>query len=367
MKPKLKLTGRFLLALFIALNSCKKECHISPTPSTSVTNDQRLMPFGTLSIPRQYVCAATAGNKILFAGGATQTQPSMIASSRVDIYDTVTQSWSTAELSLPRAGLIATSLGSKIYFADGYINNSSRIDVYDASTNSWSTDELSIGRSLLAVGGTANKIVFAGGIEPFGNEINILDIATNTWSTTILSEPRVNISATSLASKIYFSGGSHYSGEISNNVDIYDASLNTWTAITMSKPRTLHTSIAVDNKIFWAGGSSSYDSQGDYISNNSVEIYDLNTGSSITHQLSHTPFYNAIINNKVIFFTAFDLSSYSLHIYDINTQTWSVRNFSFSAPAAINWHRSIIRLGNRFFLAEGFLETNSSRVWKLEF
>ena len=114
MKPILRLTVCFLLSVLIVLASCNKESPVSTIASPTLTNDQRLMPFGTLSIARQYVCAATVGSKILFAGGATQTQPSLIASSRVDIYDTLTQKWSTAELSMPRAGLIATSLGNKI-------------------------------------------------------------------------------------------------------------------------------------------------------------------------------------------------------------------------------------------------------------
>ena len=354
------------VTLFLSFTSCKRESPVSSV-APPMTNEQQLISLGTLSIPREYVCAATAGSKILFAGGATQTQPSLIASSRVDIYDTITRSWATAELSIPRVGLIATSLGTKIYFADGYINGSSRIDIYDASTNLWSTEELSAGRSLLAAGAASNKIVFAGGFEPFGDKINIFDVSANTWTSAMLSDARANISATSFGNKIYFSGGSRYSGEISNKVDIYDASSNTWSAITMSEPRTLHTSIAADNKIFWGGGSSSYNSDGDYISNNTVEIYDLNNNSRIFHRLSHTLFYNTIINNKVIFFTAFDPSSYSIDIYDINAQTWSVRDISLSLPAAIGWPRSIIGSGNKLYLAEGLIGPNPGKIWKLEF
>ena len=353
------------VTLFVSFTSCKRENPVSSVVAPPMTNDQQLISLGILSIPREYVCAATAGSKILFAGGATQTQPSLIASSRVDIYDTITHNWSTAELSMPRAGLIATSLGSKIYFADCYLNSSSRIDIYDASTNLWTTEELSAGRILLAAGAAANKIVFAGGLEPYGDKINILDISAHTWSSAMLSDARANISATSFGNKIYFSGGSRYSGEISNKVDIYDASSNTWSAITMSEPRTLHTSIVADNKIFWGGGSSSYNSDGDYISNNTVEIYDLNNNSRIFHQLSHTLFYSTIINNKAIFFTAFDHSSYSLDIYDINAQAWSVRDISLAVPAAFGW--SIIGSGNKLFLAEGLIGPNPAKVWKLEF
>lgn len=357
-----------VLTACVSFASCKKERPLSSfVIPPQATNNQQLIPLGVLSIPREYVCAATAGNKILFAGGATQTGPSLIASSRVDIYDTSTHSWSTAELSRPQAGLIATSLGSKIYFVDGYINNSSRIDIYDASTNTWSTAELSTGRCLLAAGSAANKIVFAGGIDPFGDKINIFDTSTNTWSTVNLTEPRAGISATSIDHKLFFSGGMRNSGEISNNVDIYDAAANVWSAIAMSEPRYYHTSIAAANLLFWAGGCSSLDSDGELIANNSVEIYNITTGGRIHHQLTRNPFYTTIINNTVLVFYPFLGSSHSIDVYDINTQTWSVRYISFSVPTAIGWPRSIIGAGNKIFIAEGLNGSNPSKVWKLEF
>ena len=66
------------------------------------------------------------------------------ASTRVDIYDRVNQSWSTAELSLRRIQIGTIALGNQIFFAGG--NNgqaTSRIDIYDASGNTWSSTELS--------------------------------------------------------------------------------------------------------------------------------------------------------------------------------------------------------------------------------
>ena len=357
-----------MLMLFVFFSSCRKENYVPPVviqPTT--TNNQHLIPFGTLSIPREYVCAATAGSKILFAGGATQTEPSLIASSRVDIYDTITHSWSTAELSIPKVGLIATSLGDKIYFVDGYINNSSRIDIYDASTNTWSTAELNFGRSLLALGSAANKIVFAGGVEPFADKVNIFETSANTWSTTNLNEPRAGISATSIENKIFFSGGIRNSGDLSSNVDIYDAVSNVWSTITMSEPRYYHTSIGVGNQLFWAGGHSSFDSYGELIVNNSVEIYNVNTGGRDHHQLTRNPFYATIINTTILFFSAFYGTSHSIDVYDLNTQLWSVRDISFSAQASIGWPRSIVATGNKIYMSEGSFGSNPSRIWKLEF
>ena len=125
MKPILKFAACVLFITAIVFTACKKDkvtTAVVPPPAQIV--NLPMIPFGKLSIPREYVCAATAGSKILFAGGARQTDPSYIPTSRVDIYDTVTQSWSTAELSIPRMALVAVTHENKIFFTDGFINGS---------------------------------------------------------------------------------------------------------------------------------------------------------------------------------------------------------------------------------------------------
>ena len=69
----------------------------------------QLIPIGTLSEPRAGMVVASAGNKILFAGGY---------STRVDIFDFAANTWSTAELSSPRRRIAAVAAGNK-YFLQG--------------------------------------------------------------------------------------------------------------------------------------------------------------------------------------------------------------------------------------------------------
>jgi len=90
------------------------------------------------------IAIASAGNKILFAPG----YPSGKVSTRIDIFDISTNSWSTAELSQPRTGVTTVVLGNKIFLGGGWAGRdpSSRVDIYDAVTNSWSTAELSMAR-----------------------------------------------------------------------------------------------------------------------------------------------------------------------------------------------------------------------------
>ncbi len=68
-------------------------------------------PGGTIS-------AAAAGNKVLFAGGFSGF---FQYSTRVDIYDVSTSTWSTSSLNgrtpTGTVGMTATSIGNKIYFS----------------------------------------------------------------------------------------------------------------------------------------------------------------------------------------------------------------------------------------------------------
>jgi len=95
--------------------------------------------------------AATAGSKILFAGGGK---------SAVDIYDASTNSWSTARLSQPRDVSSTATLGNKVLFFTGY-DDGRRMDIYDASTNAWSAAELN--KPLYSIAIAAGNQVFIGG------------------------------------------------------------------------------------------------------------------------------------------------------------------------------------------------------------
>ena len=78
------------------------------------------------------------------------------ASNVVDIYNTSTNTWSTAALSQARDYLAATSAGNNVFFGGGYninINQSNVVDIYDTSSSTWSTTSLSVGRSARGFGG----------------------------------------------------------------------------------------------------------------------------------------------------------------------------------------------------------------------
>ncbi len=201
---------------------------------------------------------------------------SNIGSTRVDIYDMVSQSWSIAELSAPQWNVEAITYGIKIFFAGGHTVSSaswerfSTVDIYDASTNTWSTAQLSERRMNMATALAGNKIFFAGGLGGQGssppstisNKIDIYDVIDNTWSAINLSQGRACLSAVRAANKIYFAGGNTKNGEYtasynpSSRVDTYDNTTQTPSIFNMNESLAYRAAINVGDKIFWAGGSS---------------------------------------------------------------------------------------------------------------
>ena len=342
------------------------------------TNAQ-LVPFGTLSQTRSSLTIASAGNKILFAGGNYNIPGSTPASSRVDIYDRVSNTWSIAELSEARFGISSAVLGNKIFFAGGYKDanrTSSTIDIYDAVTNTWTVANLSVNRAEIAAGSAGNKVVFAGGVHAedghwsggsvFSDQVDIYDVSANTWTVAVLSEKmRVGMAVTTVGNRIYFAGGTGnwniFDYNPTSKIDIYDAGTNTWSTSALGRARGGLAGIAVNNKIYWAGGEV-YENLPEKI--NQVEIKDMNTQASTLECLFQpNAFFSAVAkNNKIVFFTGWGVEQNKFDIYDITTNTWSIGVLAQSAGGAI------ISVNNTIYVAGG--EVNgvlSNQVWKLEF
>jgi N-acetylneuraminic acid mutarotase len=387
MKPLLFAACLVLLSsgVFIA---CKKDntCNNCPpdmpgTPATAppcvnisrpVIN-ARLTPVGTLSKGRIQIAVASAGTKIFFAGGRwTLDCPDCWGSSRVDIYDTVTHQWSTAELSKGRWGIATAALGNKILFAggesgDGAFNEVyASVDIYDAGTNTWSVASLSESRSYIAAAAVGSKVFFAGGwqedhrVLPPTGKVDIFDVATNTWSVAALSEPRGYTSAVAVGQKVYFAGGLKDDNSQSKRIDIYDNVTGSWSAATLNTPMGLVTGIASGDRIYWGAGCA-------------VEVKNVTTANSSNAFLFSSGSWltgdgqNAVLkDNKIIFFRHTSPTD-KFDIYDIATNTWSIGML----PQFSLEHTSIISVNNTIYLTGGMLAdspySRNDKVWKLEF
>lgn len=331
----------------------------------------RLVPFGTLTELRAGMTVAAAGNKIVFAGAELSGWPQTYGSSRVDIYDMATQSWSTAELSQRRSGIAAVAAGNKIFLAGGrwgdgaFDNYYSTVDIYDVSTNSWSVASLSEPRCYIAAAAVGNKVFFAGGEKDANyntsSRVDIYDLSTNSWSIAALSAGRANISAVTVNDKIYFAGGSSQNRTYSPSakIDIYDNVTSSWYTSSLTGPMGLLGGIAVGANIYWAQDCS-------------VEIKNV---SSWTSSISHLfkPGAAWIIDNgenivlkdgKLVYFRHSDPVPDKFDIYDISTNKWSIGVLPQPVP---KW-ASIISVNNTIYVAGGAINGSlSNQVWKLEF
>ncbi len=343
----------------------------------------RLVPVGFLSEGRIGLVSAAASNKILFGGGMVTGA----YSSRVDIYNTTTKSWSTAELTKPeRQGMVVATVANKILFAGGGDNDNggttTRVDVYDASNNTWSTAELSKGREYLAAATLGNKVFFAGGTSwetdasgystwVTSNVVDIYDNSTNTWTTDNLSESRSDLSATAAGNKIYFAGGykGPFTTNLSKTIDVYDGTTSSWSTSQLWEAKASHADITIGNKIFWAGGVFNNNGLGLYPSNH-VEIRDIITGvTSFACFIPKIMFKAVVKENNIVFFSGNlgngHLSGNEFDMYNLTTNKWSTLVLNTEIYDA-----TVISVNNTIYVAGGRNQAWGpyfKEVWKLEY
>ncbi len=172
--------------------------------TSTVTNRIDIYDFSTntwstdtLSEARGFLAGVALGNKVLFAGGTnSDNEPS----SRVDIFDVSNGTWSTAELSEPRALFPdPTAAAINNYQAVfgcgghfdldtdvGWTSNSEVLDIYNSSTNTWSTAHLTQPLVLYAVAGLQNHFIVAGGASL---SLNTLVDKVEIYSPTLIHVP----------------------------------------------------------------------------------------------------------------------------------------------------------------------------------
>lgn len=337
-----------------------------------------LIPFANLSEARFGLVGASAGTKLVFASGWTPGAHS----SRVDIYDTINKSWSTAELTVAeRDGMAVVTVGNKILFAGGgnndWIDVTSRVDIYDAVSNSWSIAELSQPRNYPAAITLGNKVYIAGGgywgpLTPGSSTnyhigsvvVDVYDNATDSWTTSKLSEGRFELSATVVNNKIYFAGGLQSIYTASSQIDVYDASTGNWSYTKMQTPRTGHAGVNVEDKIMWAGGATSPYMSGYKLAEN-AEIRDLKTGTSTMECFIPKSLVRTIrINDQILFYAgvATDAKNH-FDLYDISDQQWKTVVLPIDLEGA-----AIVSVNNNIYVAGGSIDgVYTNKVWKMEF
>lgn len=212
-----------------------------------------------LSVPRVNMATIVYGDQVFFAGGvnfATNTSYPTI-----DIYNSATGDWTTALLPTQSGPVNGALVGSK-----GLFVGPSGIDIYDFITETWSSVELPFERSFSAVTAVGNKVIIAGGIITDDNptdRVDIYDVSTNSWETSEISIPRAFFNyGVTVCGKAFFAGGGNFSWagggwtSATNRVDIYDPATGAWTTDQLSHPVVNHAVVVNGDQVVVAGGTN---------------------------------------------------------------------------------------------------------------
>ena len=198
----------------------------------------------------------------------------------------------------------------------------------------------------------------------------VYDMVTQTWTITQLSEQRWDMGIVSAGNKVFLAGGI----DVDNNglnyyfsiIDIYDASTDSWSVSYLSKPRRQITAATINNKVFFAGGYEEM-SPNNYPVSNLVEIYDLSTNSWSVRSLSESRVYlSAVTFGSKIYFAGgvngLNTVTKKVDVYDNSTNTWAT--FDLQEPKAA---MSSIVVNNKIYWAGGVNENlfynNGSSYW----
>lgn len=308
------------------------------------------------------------GSKVYFGGGNATTGLSNL----VEIYNPVVDIWETNTLSISRAFPTAIAVGDKVFFAGGINWNNLQeydiVDIFDTLTQTWSVSNLSTPGFYLQSVSYQNTVLFAGFYDlvsfsplsfTFSNVVNIYDAVSGNWSTDTLSQARGNFSATVVGDIALFAGGQTSLTAMSDRVDIYNFSTGMWSTASLSVARGFTAAVTVGNKAIFAGGTTS-----DNIQSDMVDIYDNDTGEWSTANLSFPRSFTtrgAAACGKAFFAGGGELNmptfgfvnaSNVVDIYDTGSGTWSADILSGSVV-----NHSVTAAQNHVLVAGGLLFT----------
>jgi hypothetical protein len=299
-----------------------------------------------LSQARAQMGSVIHGSKVYFGGGILSSGGH---SDMVEIYDIDAEPWETQRLSIARSFPSAVAVGTKVLFAGGINFNTlqeyTTVDIYDTLTRTWSVAELSAPGFYLQAVSHENTILLAGFQElvsqspltmTFSNAVNIYDAATGNWRTDTLSQARGAMSATVVGDMALFAGGQTSPTTTSNRVDIYHFTTGTWSTASLSEARAYTAAVTVANKAIFAGGVSAGDTQSDV-----VDIYDYDTNEWSTTRLSAPRSFSTnqgvtacgrayFVGGATIDLPNFNSTAASdvVDIYEVSSDTWSVDTLS---------------------------------------
>ena len=266
-----------------------------------------------LSAPRWLPDHAVIGDSVaVIAGGCTVSMNDCVPTDSVDVYDALSDTWTTAQLSAPRYGIATAVVGTKAILAGGCIRESHRcdqssdhVDIYDASTKRWRSTTLPQPRYYLGAVTVGSEALFYGETDPYNcnpsDSVDIYNVTTDTWTSAELSVARCGIAVIAVGSKVIFAGGRTECRSCEPSldvVDIYESTTGAWSSTHLSEARRYVRPASIGHTVFLAGGLPANGSP-----SLTVDIYDSVSDAWSTGEISNSRlwFWPTAVHNKVVF------------------------------------------------------------------
>ncbi|MEM4377498.1 MAG: kelch repeat-containing protein [Candidatus Nitrosotenuis sp.] len=214
--------------------------------------------------PRTEIVAVPLGEKIFVIGGFDE---SGLASDLVEVFDTKTNSWSTASLLPERLHHVgAAEHEGKIYvvggYRDGWIATNS-LYIYDPTSDSWSKGaDMPTARGALTVQFVYHILYAAGGADHIVYPVvEAYDHVLDAWySASEMPTARDHLASAVVDGKMYVIGGRK--GTLNSNLganEAYDPMSDRWITLEpMPTPRGGLVATAWNGTIFVFGGESDF-------------------------------------------------------------------------------------------------------------
>jgi hypothetical protein len=275
--------------------------------------------YNTLSTNLNNSAIGYANNNVVIAGDI------------VDVYNKQTNIWLQTTMSVPRTGLSAVGTDTQILFIGGEdvtTTITNRIDIYDTVDNSWSVLTLSTGYTEMKDNcAILNNVLYvAGGGINGRNNVDIYDTINDIWTVTTIADPKTNMIVLSEYPYVVFGPGKSSSSTVSDKIDVYDVRYNTWKVINIPVAKHNYAAGLFDHKLIIAGGAT--DATETTIVN-TIDIYDFDnstwTVTTLTKKLQKTSGkLQTYFDNKYQLIIAGGIDDGNIIHNSIETLEWNV-------------------------------------------
>ena len=231
-------------------------------PSTDKWSKETSMPA-----PISMAVAVAIGKKIYILGGRNRSG----IINKLEIYDTESKSWKKGKpMPISRWYHMATAYNQKIYVIGGISGTGrsrkalTKVEIYDSVKDTWSEAKpLPTPKQGGAAATVKEKIYVIGGRTGAGDSgyatksVDIYDPIKNSWTSgKAMPEARTGIQSAVIDNRIYVVGGAAR-GNATNSIDVYDLSTEKWSRMaSMKYARTGHGVCSIGKKIFIIGGAT---------------------------------------------------------------------------------------------------------------